>query len=201
MHVHRYPLAGLAVVALAVVALAGCAGSASRPAAAGHTASGPAAPSRSTTNSAAGPAAGGAGQAGRTEPETKAGARAAAARFNQVYLASRFAASWDLLAPAARHAVKRDIWIRVHERCVVGGAAAPRIIGHVTVFGNAAIVTERVSKIPPPLGTSDAVFNYVGGRWGYSPSDLGIYGHGSAAADVAAAKKAGLCTSRNASLL
>jgi hypothetical protein len=97
--------------------------------------------------------------------------------------------------------VPRGIWIRVHERCAVGGAAGPRIIGHVTVFGNAAIVAERVNKIPPPLGTSDAVFNYVRGHWGYSPSDLGIYGHGSAAADIAAAKKAGLCTSRKASLL
>jgi hypothetical protein len=45
------------------------------------------------------------------------------------------------------------------------------------------------------------VFNYSHDHWGYSPSNLGIYQHRSVAADVAAARAAGLCTAGKAAPL
>ena len=71
-------------------------------------------------------------------------------------------------------------------RC--GGTA--RVIKAVTVFGNAAIVTERSPEVSQRT-TVEAVFNYFNGRWAYSPSNIGIYQHGSVSADIAAARAAG----------
>ena len=74
-------------------------------------------------------------------------------------------------------------------------AGKPRVIKALTVFGDAAIVTEAVTGAPSEPGTAEDVFGYADGRWSYSPQDLSIYHHGSVTADVAAAKAAGLCTS------
>jgi hypothetical protein len=130
---------------------------------------------------------------GRGEPETQAGARAAATRFYRLYTTSRFAASWDLLSAEVRRQVPRRLWIGVHVRCPVAAGGTARVITAVTVFGNAAIVTERVAGTVSRRTMAEDVFNYFNGRWGYSPSNLGIYHHRSVAADVAAARAAGLC--------
>ena len=65
----------------------------------------------------------------------------------------------------------------------------------MTVFGDAAIVTEAVAGTALKPGTAEDVFNYADGHWRYSPADLSIYRHGSVTADIAAAKAAGFCTS------
>ena len=129
-------------------------------------------------------------------PQVKAGARAAAAQFYGLYSASRFAAFWDLLAPATKRQIPRSIWVKVHEACTPTDAAESRIIKAVTVFGDAAIITEAVTGAQLTPGTAEDVFNYVNGHWSYSPQDLNIYHHGSVAADVAVAKTAGFCSSR-----
>ncbi|MGH3422076.1 MAG: hypothetical protein ACRDOD_21075 [Streptosporangiaceae bacterium] len=64
----------------------------------------------------------------------------------------------------------------------------------MTVFGGAAIITEKVPRSAAKVGPAEDVFNYAHGRWSYSPADLSIYHHGSVAADVAAARAADLCT-------
>lgn len=130
----------------------------------------------------------------------KADARTTAERFYHLYLGRQFASSWELLAPAAKREIPKHTWVRVHEGCLRAVTTESGTIKSVTVFGNAAIVTEKV------VGTSRsstvrAVFNYAAGHWGYSPSDLGIYHHGSVSADIAAAKAAGFCTGRNRSVL
>ena len=65
----------------------------------------------------------------------------------------------------------------------------------MTVFGTVAIVAERMPGTRPGRGKGEDVFAYANGNWRYSPSDLSIYQHGSVAADIAAAKAAGLCAS------
>jgi hypothetical protein len=89
--------------------------------------------------------------------------------------------------------VPRSLWIGLHVRCPVAAVGTARVITAVTVFGNAAIVTERVAGTVSRRTMAEDVFNYFNGRWGYSPSNLGIYHHRSVAADVAAARAAGLC--------
>ncbi len=128
-------------------------------------------------------------------PQMKAGARAAAAKFYGLYSASEFTAFWKLLTPATKSQVSKRVWVSVHEACPSAGAGKPRTIKALTVFGNAAIVTETVTGASSKPGTVEDVFSYVDGRWSYSPQDLSIYHHGSVAADVAAAKAAGFCTS------
>jgi hypothetical protein len=87
------------------------------------------------------------------------------------------------------------VWVGVHEGCHAAHTAGHRILGRVTVFGTVAIVGERIPGTRPGRGKGENVFAYANGNWAYSPNDLSIYQHGSVAADVAAAKAAGLCAS------
>jgi hypothetical protein len=135
------------------------------------------------------------------EPKTKAGARAAATHFYGLYFASQFAASWALLAPVARSQISRSVWVAVHDGCLPTTLRKARVIKSVTLFGDTAIVAQRLPGARSRRGKSDDVFSYTNGHWGYSPGNPGIYHHGSVAADLAAAKAAGLCTSRKAAPL
>ena len=192
----RFPnglLAGL--TGLLAVGLVGCSAS-SAPAPAPYA--GSASPSSSSLASPAATESIPTQVAGPTEPLTKAGADAAAANFYHLYSTGQFAASWDLLTLTAERAIPRATWVGVHAGCPSGGAGTARVIESVLVFGNAAIVTETVGGAASQLGTSHDVFNYANGHWVYAPNDLGIYHHGSVAADIAAAKALGFCTGREA---
>jgi hypothetical protein len=179
---------------LIAVGLAGCTISASGPAAGPPPAVGPATSPAAVTGSAAAPA-------GPAEPMTRAGARAAAANFYQEYAASQFAASWDLLAPAAKRTVTRDLWVGVHQGCLPASGGSGRVIRSVIVFGNSAIVTETRTGTASRLGKAEDVFSYVDGHWGYAPDDLAIYQHGSVGADIAAARAVGFCSNQKAAPL
>ena len=170
-------LKGLAV-GLVVIGVVGCSG-----AAPGSPSVGPVPAVRTTASSV--PSA---------SPQVKERARAAAAQFYGMYSVRRFAALWDLLAPATKRQIPRSAWVKVHEACTSAGAANSRTIKAVTVFGNAAIITEAVAGSRPNPGTTEDVFNYVNGHWSYLPQNLSIYHHGPVSADVAAAKAAGFCT-------
>jgi hypothetical protein len=191
----RFPnglLVGL--VGSAAVALSGCSGPA--PASAPYPGSAPL--SASSSPAATEPVV---TQTGLPEPRTKAGVRAAAAKFYSLYSASQFAASWDLLSPATQREVPRAVWVGVHAGCPSLSGGTDRVIKSVLVFGNAAIVTETLAGAESRLGKKHDVFNYSDGHWGYAPNDLDIYGHGSVAADIVAAKAQGFCTTWNASPL
>jgi hypothetical protein len=49
---------------------------------------------------------------GTHQPKTAAGARAAARSFFNLYATSRWAASYQLLSPAAQHAVSEATWAK-----------------------------------------------------------------------------------------
>jgi hypothetical protein len=125
----------------------------------------------------------------------RVGARAAAVQFDALYLASRFAASWNLLAPAAKRQIRESVWVGVHNGCPPTMAGKTRVVSAVTVFGDTAIVTEQINGAPSRLSRTEDVFSYANGRWGYAPQDLGIYHKKSVAADIAAAKAGGYCAS------
>ena len=118
-----------------------------------------------------------------------------ATQFDSLYFASRYAASWSLLAPDVQRQVPKNIWIRVHEGCPAATSGVTRTIKAVTVFGHTAIVTESILWAPSRRNTVAYVFYYAGGHWGYAPQNPGIYHHRSIAADISAAKAAGLCAS------
>lgn len=164
------------LVGLVAVGIAGCSGSASGPPAIR-------APAVTATASSV-PAA---------SPQMKASASVAAKHFYDLYAASQYTAFWNLLAPSTKREVSRKAWVGVHEACPSTSAGKSRVIRTVTVFGNAAIVSETVAGGPPDA--AEDVFNYTNGNWSYSLGDLSIYRRGSLTADVAAAKAAGFCTS------
>jgi hypothetical protein len=177
------------VVGLIAAALVGCTSSGTEP----HFIS-----LSPTADAKAGPVA---APGGPAEPKTKAGARAAAARFYSLFFGSQLADSWDLLAPVAKQQISRSIWIKVHDSCPSVARGKERVIKSVTLFGDTAIVTEGLPGPHSKRGRSEDVFTYYDGHWGYSPGNPSIYRHGSIAADIAAAKKAGLCTSKKAASL
>jgi hypothetical protein len=168
---------------LVAVGLAGCTNSASTSSSAGRS-----------------PTAAGATEA-TAAPVTplpsgaKADARSTATQFDSLYFANRYAASWYLLALDARRQVPQNVWIKVHEGCPAVASGVTRSVNAVTVFGQTAIVTETILRAPSTRNTAEYVFYYMGGHWGYSPQYPGIYHHGSIAADISAAKAAGLCAS------
>jgi len=171
------------LVGLVAAGLVGCSNSAP-----GHYSAGPSPTDPATSGSPV--------QVGPAEPKTQAGARAAAAHFYGMYFASQFAASWDLLAPTAQGQVPQRVWIAVHDGCLPPRAGEKtRVIESVTIFGDAAIITGKPAGAPSRHRTARSVFNYANDHWGYSPNDLSIYHHRSVAADIAAARAAGLCVS------
>jgi hypothetical protein len=174
----------VALVALVAAGLVGC----------GAPAPGPTAAKGAAAESAAARAA--PDQTGPAEPHAQGSARTAAQRFDRLYQAGHYAASWELLVPAMQRQIPRHLWVTVHQGCRASTVASTaRAIKAVTVFGTAAIVTEAVTTGPPQHRRAEEVFSHVKGRWGFSPNDLSIYHHGSTADDIAAARKAGLCAS------
>jgi len=179
------------LLALVAISLAACSNAPSGSPSTGAVPAEHAAAAPSAAHAAAKPA----------QARTQAGARAAAWRFYRLYFGGQFAASWDLLAPAAKRQVPKRVWTGVHGGCQAGIAARFMVIGSVTVFGDAAIVTHKVTGTHARRRIARDIFNYANGRWGYSPADLSVYRHGSVAADISAAKAAGLCSGRkNATL-
>ncbi len=167
------------VVGLAAVGLVGCSGAVS-----GTPSANPVASARTTASSVP-PAS----------SQMKTGARAAATEVYSLYSADRFVAFWNLLAPATKRQISERVWVSVHEACPSAVAGKPRVIKAMTVFGDAAIVTEGISGTSLKPGTAEDVFNYVDGQWTFTPGDVSTYRHGSVTADVAAAKADGLCDS------
>ena len=135
------------------------------------------------------------------KPAIPTAARAAAVQFMDVYFGREFKLSWTLLAPEAKRHISQSAWVKVHDTCQSSNPGERGVIKSVTIFGDTAIVTETITKASQKSGEIEAVFSYAKGHWSYSPSDLGIYQHGSAAGDIAAAKAAGFCSGRDDPML
>jgi hypothetical protein len=129
------------------------------------------------------------------QPETEAGVRAAATAFYALYSAGQWPQAWAMLAPAAQQTVPESLYVAVHQGCPNASAGMARVIKSVTMAGSTAVVTEALSGAASALGSFTDAWTYADGRWGltFSASDLAVYSHGSAAADIAAAKAAGDC--------
>lgn len=154
----------------------------------------PVRPAQGAPAAAGSPSAGNSAQvAASITAAVRAQVRPSASRFYTATRARDFASSWGMLAPAARRAIPLRVWVAVHEACPPGDGTRRRIIKSVTIFGDAAIVTTTINGVPAKLVTDEDAFSFADGRWGFFPQDLGLYQHKSVAADVAAARAAGLC--------
>jgi hypothetical protein len=132
------------------------------------------------------------------EPDTAAGARAAAGRLLGYYAAGQFGQAWAMLEPATQEQVPRATWTGFYDQCsavtgvryhisdaVLSGEYGAKVVAVVAV-------STRADALPPgyPLTLS---FGYDGTRWRYQPNSTAIWTHGSVAADLAAARAAGVC--------
>jgi hypothetical protein len=129
------------------------------------------------------------------EPATTAAVRADADDYLTLYAAGQFAIIYQMLSAPARQAITEPAWVAVHRGCPGTTAGMSYRIRHIAVNGRTALVTVALAgwAAKPQRATESLV--YSGGRWGFSPRDLGLYRHGSVSADVAAAKAAGGCAS------
>lgn len=133
--------------------------------------------------------------ASAAEPDTAAGVRAAATAFYALYSAGQWSAAWNDLSPAGKASVSRPVYIALHQACPPGSAGMARVIKGITLDGTTAVVRETVAGSLGSLGTVADAWTYTGGRWSFSPdaASMAVYAHGSAKADIAAAKAAGDC--------
>ena len=130
------------------------------------------------------------------EPETVAGATAAAQRYFGLYSAQQYPAAWALLAPSVQRAVPEATWAAVHAACPSKSAGLGYDVKNVIVTGNTAVATVTLAGALSNLVSGSEAFTYASGRWEYVPdeTDVAMYEHGSVTADVAAARAEGLCT-------
>ena len=175
-HHPRRGYGGWIAASVLTLAVAGCAAQSSQPPSLA------AAPASSATQAAA-------------QPETEAGVRDAATRFYALYSADQWAQAWQMLTPAAQAAAPEALYIAVHQGCPSASAGIARVIKSVTMADATAVVTEALSGVAGALGSATDAWEYSGGRWGIELSQTAAasYTHGSAAADIAAAKAAGEC--------
>ena len=131
------------------------------------------------------------------QAETEAGVRAAAAQFYALYAAAQWSSAWSYLTPSTQGKVSEATFTAVHLGCPSPTAGLARVIKSVTLAGSTAVVTETVAGAAGALGSVVDAWQYTGSQWriGLSSSALAVYTHGSAAADIAAAKAAGDCAS------
>ena len=128
------------------------------------------------------------------EPATDAAVRADAGDYLSLASAGQFGVTYEMLSAAARQAITQQAWVAVHQAC----AGASYKITHLAVSGNSATVTATVTAAVTGgghRGTLTEMLVYTGGSWGFSAQDLGLYRHGTVAADVAAARAQGGCAS------
>lgn len=176
----RHGLVRGALIAAAVLAAAACSNGT------------PAAPTGTTTTTAsASPAA----TASKAQPETAAAATAVARQYLGLYSAGQFALSWTLLAPSAQRAVSQATWVAVHRGCPSQAARLAYNVKDTTLTGSTAVVTVTLAGAAASLASESESLTYSSGQWGFVPSDLSYYRHGSVKADIAAAKAAGYCAS------
>ncbi len=178
---HRFAAAGVAVAAL--IATAACS-------------SGPVAPTTSAaTTAVATPKAAASTPSVAAQPETAAAAATVAKQYFGLYSAGQFALSWTLLAPSAQRAVSQATWVAVHRGCPSQAAGLAYNIKDTTLTGSTAVVTVTLAGAAASLASESESLTYSAGRWGFVPNDLSYYRHGTAKADIAAAKAAGYCAS------
>ena len=129
------------------------------------------------------------------QPDTETGARTAASAFYAFFSAGQWNQAWTGLAPSVQAKVPESTWTAVHDACPGAMSGLAREIKSVTVSGTTAVVSETVAGTLSKLATVSDAWTYTGSRWGLAlpDSDTAVYRHSSVKADVAAAKKAGVC--------
>lgn len=167
----------LAPALLATLAVAGCGG---------HAATPPGSQPSSAAVAATTPA----------EPETAAGAVAAAQQVFELYAAQQWAAVYPDMIPSIRAAVSEQVFAAVHQQCSGTAAGLSYQVTSPVLAGSTAVVTVSLAGAASGLASESQTFQYDGGKWlwGLTPQDAAQWAQGgTAAAIVSRLKGAGYC--------
>jgi len=131
------------------------------------------------------------------QTDTAAAAKGAAQRFLTLYSAGQWDAAWQYLSPADKAKVPEKLFAAFHDGCPAEAAGMAYEIQGVTLAGKTAVVTYTIPAFAKTAGSATMPLAWVPAAWGVelASSSLNAYSHGSAAADVKAAKAAGECSS------
>jgi hypothetical protein len=130
------------------------------------------------------------------QPDTPAGAEAAAQATFELYSAGQYAAVYQLLSPPVRAEVSAATWTAVHQACPPGASGLTYQVTDPQLVPGSSTAVVKVSL--PGMGSSllseTTTFDYVAGRWLWAPATTDENGYsGTAAQIVAYMKGKGLC--------
>ncbi len=150
-----------------------------------------------TGGATAGPAAAAAGAASSAPaaPDTSAAAKSAAAQFFALYSAGQWGAAWQYLTAADKTEAPLSVYTAVHQGCPSEAAGLAYKIQQVNMAGKTAVVTYSLSGVASAIGSGTMAETWSPTGWKVTGNDMDVYSHGSASADLAAAKAAGDCAS------
>jgi hypothetical protein len=126
-------------------------------------------------------------------PDTSAAAKSAAAQFFALYSAGQWAPAWQYLTAADKAEAPLSVYTAVHQGCPSEAAGLAYAIKEVTMAGKTAVITYSLSGVAAAIGSGTMAETWTAAGWTVNPDDMSIYSHGSAAADIAAAKAKGSC--------
>jgi hypothetical protein len=175
------PLAGIAlVIGIAIGGAAGYILHGSSPAAA---------------NTGSATAGGAAASSAPATPDTSAAAKSAAAQFFALYSAGQWGAAWQYLTAADKTEAPLSVYTAMHQGCPSEAAGLAYKIQQVNMAGKTAVVTYSLSGVASAIGSGTMAETWTPAGWKVTDNDIGVYSHGSAGADLAAAKAKGECAS------
>jgi len=128
-------------------------------------------------------------------PDTAAAAKATAAQFFALYSAGQWAPAWQYLTAADKAEAPLSVYTAVHEGCPSAAAGLAYKLQQVNKAGNTAVITYSLSGVASAIGSGTMAETWTAAGWTVNPDDMSIYSHGSAAADIAAAKAKDSCAS------
>jgi hypothetical protein len=88
-----------------------------------------------------------------------------------------------------------SVYTAVHQGCPSEAAGLAYKIQQVNMAGKTAVVTYSLSGVASATGSGTMAETWTPAGWEVTGNDMGIYSHGSAGADLAAAKAKGDCAS------
>jgi hypothetical protein len=128
-------------------------------------------------------------------PDTAAAARSAAKSFFALYSAGQWAAAWQYLTAADKAEAPLRVYQAVHAGCPSKSAGLAYAIKDTTMAGKTAVITYGLSGVAGALGSATMTEKWTPSGWTVNPDNMSVYSHGSASADLAAARAAGDCAS------
>jgi hypothetical protein len=170
-------LIGAVLLPILAVALAACGSG---------TTTTPPSSSNQTTAAPSSPAA-------PAEPDTAAGAQAAAQTVFELYGGGQYSAVYTDMAPSFTSQVPEPTYVAVHQDCPSSGLSYQ--VTDPVLTGNTAVVTVSLAGAASALASETMAFDYVSGKWLWAPSAqmTAPYKAGSVAQIVTALKAEGPC--------